>query len=104
MGTTEGRVMSLALAVVLPTTDVYGSGALIAGYPVARMEVEPDVADLEGGHFGHAEAADGGEGDKEAVAIIPEAVGAHPKESGHEEAVDGKQQGGGLAKQAGQAA
>jgi hypothetical protein len=97
-------VVSLALAVVLPTADVYGCGALITGYPVARMEVEPNVADLEGGHLGHTEAADGSEGDEQAVTIVPEAVGAHPKECGHEEPVDGEQQGGGLAKQARQAA
>ncbi len=79
-GSTDGRVMAFAFAVIFAAANVNRRRALEAGDSVACVEVEPEVTDLEGCHFCHAKAADGSEGDEEPVAVITEAIRAEAEQ------------------------
>jgi hypothetical protein len=50
-------VMTLAFGVVLAAGHVYGGRAAEAGNAVTGVEVEPEVADLEGDEFRDPEVA-----------------------------------------------
>jgi hypothetical protein len=50
-------------------------GAVKAGNAVSSVEIEPEVAHLQGHQFRHPEAADGDQRYHESVAIVPQAGG-----------------------------
>jgi hypothetical protein len=102
-GTPDSRMVTLALAVVLATCNVYGCGPVEARDAVTGVEIEPEVADLEGDQFGHAEAADGGERNHEAVPVVTGGLGPPAEHGDDQEAVDRKQEGRRATNQAGEA-
>ena len=65
------RVMPFSLTVVLAATYVDRGGALEAGNALARVEAEPQVADLQSSQLRDSEAADGGKADHQTVALVP---------------------------------
>jgi hypothetical protein len=91
---TDGRMMSFPFAVVFAAADVDRGCAPVAWDAVPCVKVEPDVADLESGEFGYTEAANGSEGDHEAVSVVAKTGGAHPEEGSHQDTVNWEQEGG----------
>ena len=104
VGPTHGRVVTLAFAIVLAPRDVDRDCPQETGDAIPGVEVEPKVADLEGEKFGDSEAADGGQGDHEPVAVVANKGGTHAEHSSHKKAVNGEEEGGGSSDQACQAA
>jgi hypothetical protein len=94
-GAADCGVVSFAFAVVFPPGHMDGCGAVKAWDAVSGVEIEPDVAQLEGDEFGDPEAADGGECDHKAVAVIAVGVRPQAQHGGDHQAVDGEEQGGG---------
>ena len=86
-GTSDGRVVTFALAVVLSARHVDSCRATKARDAVAGVEIEPEVADLEGDQFRDSEAADGGQSHHEAVPVVTGRIRSGPEHGGYQKAV-----------------
>ena len=88
-GSTDGRVVPLALRVVFALDDVEGEGALVAGDAIGAMVVEEEVTDPKSAQLAHAEAADGGEARGEPVPVVGQGCRSPCQESMNHSPVDG---------------
>jgi hypothetical protein len=96
--------MPFSLTVVLAATYVDRGGALEAGNAVARVEAEPQVADLQSSQLRDSEAADGRKGNHEPIPVVPDGETPKAKHGSYKEAVHREKEGGGAADQARQTA
>ena len=87
----DGRVMPLPFAIVFAASDVHRCRAFVAWDAVARVKIEPDVADLQGRDLGHAKTADGGQSYHEAVPVVAQPGRAETEEGCNQAAVYGEE-------------
>jgi hypothetical protein len=83
--------MPFSLTVVLASTYVDRGGALEARNAVARVEAEPQVADLQSSQLRDSEAADGGKANHQTVALVPQEARPSSEQGGDDKAVHGEE-------------
>ncbi len=94
-GAPDGGVVACPFSVVFSFGHVDGGSALISWDAVAGVEIDLNVAQLQGDEFGEPKTTDGGERYNESVPIVTVRVGSHAQLGGHQQVVYRKQQGGG---------